>query len=139
MLPTNDEALQVARQWIDKAEHDFISARHLLTLKRNCPTDVVCFHVQQCIEKYLKALLIFYGVDFGRTHQISILISFLPKEARPHLTIEEQERLTDYAVTARYPGDYDPISLTEARQAVELARRVRREARRALKTVINIQ
>lgn len=133
MPSTHDEVLEVVGQWVDKAEHDFISARHLLTLKRHCPTDVVCFHVQQCIEKYLKALLIFHDVDFGRTHHISALIRLLPGNTELNLTVEEQERLTDYAVTARYPGDYDPISLAEAYEAVNLARRVRREARRVLR------
>jgi cell wall assembly regulator SMI1 len=37
----------------------------------------------------------------------------------------------DYTVT-RYPGDYEPITLAEARKAVTLARRVRRELRRHL-------
>jgi len=32
----------------------------------------------------------------------------------------------------RYPGDYDPISLTEAREAVRLARRVRTAIRKML-------
>jgi hypothetical protein len=31
------------------------------------------------------------------------------------------------AVSARYPGDYDPITLGEARKAVSIARRVRKQ------------
>jgi len=45
---------------------------------------------------------------------------------------EEQRRLTTYATVTRYPGDYEPISLAEARRAIALARRVRREVRRLL-------
>jgi HEPN domain-containing protein len=115
MPVTSDETLEVVRQWVEKAESDFTSAAFLLRLKHACPTDSVCFHVQQCIEKYVKALLVLAGIDFGRTHQISMLIGLLPKESSPSLTPEEQERLTDYAVTTRYPGDYDPIALAEAR------------------------
>ena len=51
---------------------------------------------------------------------------------RPGLTPEEQERLTDYAVTTRYPGNYEPIPLIEARQAVRLARSVRNQIRKWL-------
>jgi len=40
--------------------------------------------------------------------------------------------LTRYATVTRNPGDYEPITLTEARRAVTLARRVRRQVRRWL-------
>ena len=35
-------------------------------------------------------------------------------------------------LVTRYPGDYEPITLTEARRAVILARSVRRQVRRWL-------
>jgi hypothetical protein len=35
-------------------------------------------------------------------------------------------------VSARYPGDYEPIPLAEARQAVQIARRVRKQIRKWL-------
>ncbi len=44
----------------------------------------------------------------------------------------EQERLTDFATVTRYPGDYEPITLAEARRAVAVAHRVRRQIRRWL-------
>jgi len=132
MFAPNDEALVVVRQWVDKAEHDLQAASHLLKLGETCPTDVVCFHAQQCVEKYLKALLVLRNVEFSRIHHLSVLIERLPADIRIDLTPEEQERLTDYAVTARYPGDYDPIPFSEAQEAVETARRARRQARRYL-------
>jgi hypothetical protein len=51
---------------------------------------------------------------------------------RPVLTQAELDRLTDYATVTRYPGDYASISLTEARAAVKVARRVRRQIRKRL-------
>ena len=56
----------------------------------------------------------------------------ISKNARPQLTVEEQRRLTDYATVTRYPGDYEPIPLAEARRAVAIARRVRKEVRSLL-------
>jgi len=53
----------------------------------------------------------------------------LPANIRPDLTPDEHELLTDYAVSARYPGDWEPISLIEARRAVQIARRVRKQFR----------
>jgi HEPN domain-containing protein len=132
MLEVNPERLLVVGQYVEKAESDLITAAHLLRLRKNLPTDAVCFHAQQCVEKYLKALLVLNEIVFGRTHHISELMALLPAGIRPSLTPDEQDRLTEYAVITRYPGDYDPISREEARQAVQIARRVRRQVRRRL-------
>jgi HEPN domain-containing protein len=132
MLAVDPEILVVVRQYVDKAESDLITATHTLRLRTNCPTDAVCFHAQQCVEKYLKSLLVLNSIEFGRTHHISQLMTLLPGAIRPSITPDEQDRLTEYAVITRYPGDYEPISREEARQAVRLARRVRNQVRRRL-------
>lgn len=58
------------RAWFKKAESDLKTAEHILTLKESCPFDIVCFHAQQCAEKYLKALLVFRSIDFPKTHDL---------------------------------------------------------------------
>jgi HEPN domain-containing protein len=131
-MPANAETLRVIRQWIEKAENDLKNAAHTLKLGKACPTDTVCFHAQQCVEKYLKALLVFEGKDISKTHHISALMRLLPATIRPDLSPQEQELLTDYAVSTRYPGDYEYIPLAEARRAVQIARRVRKHARALL-------
>jgi HEPN domain-containing protein len=136
MLGLDDEVLDVARQWVMKAESDLRNAAHTVRLRTDCPTDTVCFHAQQCVEKYLKALLVLNGIEFPRTHQISTLLALVPAPIRPTLTQEEQDRLTEYAVTTRYPGDYDPIPREEAQEAVRLARRLRKQVRRRLPEAI---
>ncbi|HEY7496470.1 MAG TPA: HEPN domain-containing protein [Candidatus Tectomicrobia bacterium] len=128
----DDELLSVVRQWVQKAENDLKNATYTLRMGEDCPTDTVCFHAQQCAEKYVKALLVLQGLDFPRTHDMSQLIALLPVQSRPTLTPEEQERLTDYATVTRYPGDYEPISLTETRQALRTARQIRSAIRKRL-------
>jgi hypothetical protein len=56
---------------------------------------------------------------------IGELIDLLPPHLRPPLSVIEQERVSDYAVEARYPGDWEPITRTEAEDMVAIARRVR--------------
>jgi HEPN domain-containing protein len=132
-MNASPETLHVVRQWVQKAENDLRTAEHMLTLDERCPTDVVCFHAQQCVEKYLKALLSLQGTEFPKTHSIGTLVALLPEPQVAALTAEDQERLTDFATVTRYPGDYDPISLPEARDAVvRVVRRVREQLRRAL-------
>ena len=131
-MPEADERLSVARQWVQKAEDDLKNAAYTLQMGKDCPTDTVCFHAQQCAEKYLKALLVLKSIDFPRTHDVGELVALLPAECRPMLTSEEQERLTDYATVTRYPGDYEPILLSETRKALWVARRVRSAIRKLL-------
>src|SRR5215217_6885503 len=47
---------QVA-EWVLKAEGDFATAGRELRARKSPNYDAVCFHSQQCAEKYLKAFL----------------------------------------------------------------------------------
>lgn len=51
-MSVRPETLHVTRQWIEKAEEDLLTAEHTLTLGEDCPFGTVCFHGQQCVEKY---------------------------------------------------------------------------------------
>ncbi|MGH7564159.1 MAG: HEPN domain-containing protein [Gemmatimonadota bacterium] len=124
-MSVSPEALRLSLQWVEKAENDLLTAEHTLGLGEACPTDMICFHAQQCVEKYLKAVLGIQGIAHPRTHDVAHLIALLPEPSAVGLEPEEQERLTDYATVTRYPGDYEPISVEEARAAVEVARRAR--------------
>jgi len=128
----DERALAIAREWSTKAENDLRTAVQTLKLGARTPTDTVCFHAQQCVEKLIKALLTSLEIDFTKTHDLGILVALIPDRMRPSLTVAELRTLTAYATITRYPGDYEPITLEDARQAVELARRTRRETRKFL-------
>jgi HEPN domain-containing protein len=130
-MPERDKVIEAVGEWVAKAENDLKNAAHTLKLGEVCPTDTVCFHAQQCAEKYIKARLVLEGIAFPKTHDLEELVSLLPAGVEPGMTPEERDGLTDYATGARYPG-WDAIPLTEARGAVSVARRVRREIRRQL-------
>ncbi len=123
---------EVAGGWVKKAENDLRTAVHTLKLGDECPTDTVCFHAQQCVEKYVKALLVSKGIDFSKTHDIEELMTRAFRRADFVLSIENQRRLTSYATTTRYPGGYEPISLPEAQRATALARQARKVIRKLL-------
>ena len=115
------------KEWVTKAEGDYATAGRELRASE-CPNyDAACFHAQQCIEKSIKAYLASRNIDSPKTHDLGRLLSLMPKNVRPKLSVPEQRRFTVYATEARYPGDFEKISLTEARRAVALARRVRKE------------
>ncbi|ALA58312.1 HEPN domain-containing protein [Nitrospira moscoviensis] len=70
------DALQQVRQWVEKAEHDLRNAEHTLTIRdEDCPFDTVCFHAQQCVEKYLKGWLASRQLDAPRSHDLVVLLN----------------------------------------------------------------
>ncbi len=83
----------------------------------------LAFDAQQAAEKCLKALLLFQGVNAPRTHSIGYLLNII--ESNCNIQIPQKVReavvLSDYAVTTRYPGDYEDVSEEEYLLAVELA------------------
>src|SRR5262249_3111213 len=103
-MPNPNPVIAVVREWVVKAENDLKTAIHTLTLGPDAPTDTVSFHAQQCIEKYLKALLVWRGTPFPRTHDIRLLTALIPAKLRPKLDRKVKGRLTDYATVMRYPG-----------------------------------
>ena len=124
-MSERSKVIELIRQWLEKAEEDLLTAEHTLTLDERCPFATVCFHAQQCIEKYIKALLVSLTIDFPKIHDIGELIQLLPQEYNIPLDASQQEQLSDYAVVSRYPGTWEPLTQSDAEEAVALARRVR--------------
>ncbi|MBI3980240.1 MAG: HEPN domain-containing protein [Chloroflexi bacterium] len=123
------EVLTVVRQWVERAEHDLRTAEHTLALEDDCPYDTICFHAQQCSEKYLKALLTRQGIDFPRTHDLTELFALIASDLPLSMVLEELAELTPYAIEARYPGNWELQTQENALRAVEIARSVRLAAR----------
>ena len=114
------------RKWILKADNDLKVAKDELETDEPV-TDAVCFHAQQCAEKYLKAFLIFNDKEIPCTHDIAYLIA-LCSELDPdfkNLNRVDVVALTDYAVGIRYPNDFYFPDVEEARSAVEIAEEIK--------------
>ena len=125
----NPKVLEIVQQWIVKADHDLKNAEHTLTIQEDCPYDTICFHAQQCAEKYFKALLTLHGVDFSKTHDLTELREWLPVDIRLKIAQTDVEDLNPYAVETRYPGDWEPLTRQEALRAIAIARNIRETIR----------
>jgi len=116
--------------WVERAEEDYLMT--VSSLRRKKPlTYSACFHAQQCAEKYLKAMLVAKRQTFAKVHDLLLLNDQCVKSGIL-LAIDAKTLniLSDYAVRVRYPGE-DP-TLEEAGEALEIAKVVRRSARRLL-------
>jgi len=122
-----DDLLNVVRAWFKKAENDLINAEN--TIKMDVPpTDTICFHAQQCAEKYIKGFLTFYELDFPKTHSLEDLVS-LCKNIAPKIEseLDDIEILSSYGVSVRYPDDlYYDIPEEDAQEAIDLAKKIKR-------------
>jgi len=119
------------REWVDKAEADFAAALLLRRSRKKHSRDIVCFHLQQCVEKYLKARLEEAGIPFPRIHDLERLLALavtvepLWASLRPSMAT-----LSDYAVEVRYPGR--TASPVEARSLLRATTRIREIIRLSL-------
>jgi HEPN domain-containing protein len=125
----NNERKELESQvyrWIEIAEEDLLLAKHAFSLKSNIPYRLICYHAQQCAEKYIKAFLVSKFIDFPYTHSINALIKLVPQEFNLITTLESAFTLTNYAVARRYPGEYQDIKKDDAINSVKLAELVKK-------------
>jgi HEPN domain-containing protein len=123
----------VVSEWIAKAEGDFATATREMASPENPNFDAVCFHAQQCIEKYIKALLIARGVIPPKVHDLAVLDRLVsPVYPEWEWPVEELRLLTRAAVVFRYPGE--SAEREEAAAAMDICTRMRERLRQLLKT-----
>ncbi len=119
------------RDWIAKAEADYLAAVDLARRRKLPLHDVVCFHCQQSGEKYPKARLEEGALHFPKTHDLESLVNLLlPVEPLWSALIPATQRLKTFGVLIRYPGN--DATRTQARQAMTDCKAIRREVRLAL-------
>ncbi len=118
-------------EWIEKAEEDYNTAKWL----QQSPNPVynsICFHAQQCIEKYLKVWLQEADIPVPRTHNLEellgLIVTTLPAwhDWQPDFKI-----ITAYAVESRYPGD--SATADNVQHAMHICDEVRQAVRTHLK------
>jgi HEPN domain-containing protein len=86
--------------------------------------EALCFHAQQAAEKGIKAVLLARGISFPRTHNLTVLMDLIPHDIAPSEDVRLAAGLSLYAVTTRYPGDYELISDRDYSEAIRLAQAV---------------
>lgn len=111
-------------EWVQKAEDDFLVAQKMFRARRRPVYDAVCFHSQQCAEKYLKAYLQEHALHIPKTHNLLDLLK-LCKETDTSLEIlaADLKELERFSVNIRYPGvSAEKDEAKTALRAVEVVR-----------------
>lgn len=121
----NNERVSIVKLWFKKADSDFKTIENNL-LSKEPPTDTICFHAQQAIEKYIKGALIYFEKHITKTHDLVNLLTSID-EYIPELNTFEDEfhEISRYGVEVRYPDIFYDPTLEEAKKAYETALKVK--------------
>jgi HEPN domain-containing protein len=94
-------------EWVSKAEGDFRTAGRELRARKAPNYDAVCFHAQQCAEKYFKAVLQEKGERIPKIHFLLELLAMVLKSDGSYEFLKaDLQVLEDYSVRFRYPGHF---------------------------------
>lgn len=118
--------MEIVGKWVIKAENDLkIGKDEIVT--PNPATDAICFHMQQCVEKYLKAYLVLKGKEFRRTHILGELVQAAMEidPAMEAINDMKGDSLTIYATVIRYPDDFYMPTVEETEECIGIAESVR--------------
>lgn len=111
-------------EWVKKAESDYGNADLTLEHGEEHIVETVCFHSQQCAEKYLKAMLRELDVKFPHEHDLSALVELCVNlDAEFEAVDGDAHKIAGYAVAIRYPGVF--ATREEAEKAFAAATRIR--------------
>ena len=117
---------EIVQKWIKKALEDFRVIENELTFpEKKLVTSMICFHCQQFIEKSLKGYLSYKNIDFGKTHDLEVLLKTCVKEDKDFSDLDIKD-LTFYAVEVRYTDEFYVPTVTEAKESYEVAKKVKK-------------
>jgi len=108
------------KSWLERARssHEISKAE----MKDYIFYEDLCYQSQQAVEKALKGLLIYYGVDPEFTHNIGLLLNKLESFTEIPENIKTAINVTKYAVITRYPGEYDEVTKSDYEESVKIAK-----------------
>lgn len=128
-MDNQDKKNSLVKEWMQKAERDLDTARLTLDNKPEY-TDIICYHCQQAVEKYLKAYLVYLNTPFEKKHDLDYLIDLIVENDKDiEQFYDTVETLSGYAVEIRYPTDeQSEPSIEEAKEAYEIALNIKKYA-----------
>ena len=123
--------MSLVDDWVEKAEADYKGAVDLNLRRKEKLPDLVCYHCQQCAEKYLKAFLLFHGATPPRIHDLVQLLNLgVLHDGSLRSFLTDTQVLSPYGVMIRYPGM--TTTDADAKDAMVSLRRLRTALRRKL-------
>ena len=111
---------KLTEEWLLYANNDLCAAETLI--KEDYPlTNIVVFHCQQAIEKYLKAFLVENDIPIIKTHDLVRLNKIIREIKDLGIDRENLAIVNEVYSESRYPGDFGllPGGMPTNKQAEE--------------------
>lgn len=116
---------ELVKEWVKKADEDFGYAS--LSLDEEFEYfPQICWHFQQAAEKYLKAYIVAFDLDFKKIHDLLALLKICAvKELSFNSLSEDCKYLQKFYIEARYPVVWETKwTMQDAVMAKEAAQRI---------------
>ena len=115
-----------AKLWMQFAETNLGTAKHLMDTYYPKPLEIICYHSQQAAEMAIKALIIYHGAQGGlpKKHNLSFLLEQMKNMVNiPEEYYDYADILTPYGVSARYPNELF-LEEQDAEEALVLSEKI---------------
>jgi HEPN domain-containing protein len=122
-MPPANGAPGTALEWLDRAKGKLALARQ--PLPQGAFWEDLCFLCQQAAELGIKSVYIVHGWIFPFVHNLSVLLDGLESQGLSiPPEVQFSDRLSVYAVQARYPGPIIPVTEAEFQESFRVAEAV---------------
>ncbi|GHU41675.1 hypothetical protein FACS1894190_10080 [Spirochaetia bacterium] len=113
------------RQWFDIAGKDLTSAEILLNNMHPVPDEIVCFHCQQSVEKYLKGFMFLHDTIPPKIHDLVQLLNLCVSIQSDFSTLLSKcTFINRFSVLPRYPNELQ-INDNDVRLALQYAKDIK--------------
>lgn len=110
--------------WFKFANTDLNTARHLYETMWPRPLEHICYCCQQSAEKFIKGVMLKFGMEIIKTHDLVKLCNSLRGKADTSQIDTVAAILTIYAAATRYPVGFD-VDDDETKAAITRAQKIK--------------
>lgn len=119
------DKITVSKEWFKYAERDLESARFLMKM-HPVPIEIIWYHCEQSVEKYLKGYLILKQDNVEKTHDLGLLNKRCLLIEPAFCEIENEcLELIPYGVQVRYPYELE-VNEQDMKSAIACAEKIQK-------------
>lgn len=124
---------EIVHWFVQRGDRHLYAADVLVTHDGEEAADAACYHAEEAVDKYLKALLTLHGIAAPRTHDLNYIHNLIPREHRLDITTSDLIFLSTYGIERWWDPDHE-----QARKALAVAQTVSRLTVEKLPTLLQV-
>ena len=126
-------------QWLMFSHTDFKAAQ--LLAQSDDLVAPALYHIQQCVEKALKAYLVLKNIAIPRTHNLTELLNACSSADKSFESIKNTSKsLSSYATITRYPNSrFEKLTVTTLQVAMQQALDILANIKTKMQEVMNLE